>query len=264
MKYNLHTHSVYCGHGSGTIKEYSDFAQESGYEMFGFSEHIPFPDNHFKSSRMEYSIKSLYEEDVKREKDREMKVLLGYECDYSPEWKGYFEDTLGVVDYLIAGTHYMKRECGTTVSPFSSPFSSKDFVIYANATIKAMESRLFSFIAHPDVYLCMHPFDKNAKAAAMDIIEAAVELSIPLEINSNGIAKSEGGNAPGAGYPCKEFWLLAKERGVKAVLSSDAHNVANVDKFYKRVVEFAENIGIELLEPEFVGGKLSFKTQVDK
>ena len=264
MKYNLHTHSVYCGHGSGTIKEYADFAQKSGYEMFGFSEHIPFPDNHFKSSRMDYSIKNLYEEDVKRAKDRDMKVLLGYECDYSPEWKGYFEDTLGVVDYLIAGTHYMKRDSGQTVSPFSYPFCPSDFVIYANATIKAMDSGLFSFIAHPDVYLCMYPFDKNAKAAAIDIISAAVELSIPLEINSNGIAKSEEANSKGCGYPSKEFWMLAKEMGVKAVLSSDAHNVPNVEKYYKRLVEFAKDIDIELLEPQFVGGKLSFRTQADK
>ncbi len=263
MKYNLHTHSFYCGHGSGTIKEYADFAQASGYEVFGFSEHIPFPDNHFKSSRMDYSRKALYEADVNEEKNREMKVLLGYECDYSPEWRGYFEDVLGTVDYLIAGTHYMKREEGRIVTPFCYPFSAKDFALYTRSTIKAMESGLFSFIAHPDVYLCTLPFDRNAYSAAVDLFEASVSLGVPLEINSNGIPKAESSNNPECGYPNAEFWSLAKEMNVKAVVSSDAHTVENVEKYHKRLMAFAESTGIELLEPHIVGSKLEFRTQQD-
>lgn len=266
MKYNLHTHSVYCGHATGTINEYAEYAEKCNFDLLGFSDHIPFPDNHFKSSRMDYSKRKDYQEDVRREKDRGMKVLLGYECDYSTEWKGYFEDILGEVDYLIAGTHYMRRDVGNIVTPFYAPFSQKDFVLYTDATIKAMESGLFAFIAHPDVYLCTLPFDKNAYLAAVDLITAAIELDIPLEINSNGMAKADSGAVnQGCGYPNKEFWTLAKEMGAKAVISSDAHKVENLEKYYERIVDFADEIKIELLEPVLSkDGKLSFRTQEDK
>lgn len=264
MKYNLHTHSVYCGHATGTVNEYASYAEEKGFEVFGFSEHIPFPDNHYKSSRMDYSEKKRYEADVRREGERAMKVLLGYECDYAPAWKGYFEDVLGEVDYLISGTHYLKRENGEPVTPFYPPFSSKDFVIYVNSTLKAMESGLFSFIAHPDVFLCTKPFDKCAYSASVDLISAAVELDIPLEINSNGMIKADANPNGGCGYPNKEFWTLAKDMGAKAVLSSDAHKVENLDKYHQRLIDFSSDIGITLLEPVISrDNKLSFRIQQD-
>ena len=264
MKYNLHTHSVYCGHGTGTIKEYAEHAEKEGFELLGFSEHVPFPDNHFKSSRMDFFIKSDYERDVRRECERDMKVLLGYECDFSPEWKDYFLELKESLDYLIAGTHYMRRDSGRIVTPFCYPFSAKDFLLYTDSTIKAMESGLFSFIAHPDVYLCTLPFDKSAESAARDIIDASVYYGVPLEINSNGMAKMDAGlTEPGCGYPNRGFWQIAKEKGVKAVLSSDAHKVMNLSLYYDRLLSFAKETGVELLEPIF-DGSLSFRTLQDK
>lgn len=249
MKYNLHTHSFYCGHGTGTIKEYADYAEEKGFDLLGFSEHVPFPDNHFSSSRMDYSLKGVYESDVRAEKDRGMKVLLGYECDYIPKWKGYFEDIKGSVDYLIAGTHYLKNSEGDIVTPFHGPFTQKDYPLYVKNVIDAMSSGLFLFMAHPDVFLCNIPFDNEAKAASKDIVDAAVDLDLPLEFNSNGLYKASLSNIQGAGYPNKGFWEIAIDRGVRTVLSSDAHAVVNLDKYLDQVLSLAESFRIDLLEP---------------
>ena len=108
MKYNLHTHSFYCGHGSGTIKEYADFAQASGYEVFGFSEHIPFPDNHFKSSRMDYSRKALYEADVNEEKNRLRQHL------------SYFEETMDMEGASGKKMGFIAQEIGREINTLGS------------------------------------------------------------------------------------------------------------------------------------------------
>lgn len=265
MKYNLHTHSFYCGHGSGLIHEYYEEAKNKEFDVLGFSEHCPFPDNKtFKNTRMSFDSMPRYTEDV-RECQREggIKVLLGYECDYLPEWKGYFEDLCGDVDYLISGTHYVYRDDGRKTSPFRDDFSSSDLVKYTKIYIDAMRTGLFLFMAHPDVFLLNYPWNENARSASLDIIEAAMELDMPLEINSNGIEKARESGSASWGYPNDNFWYLAKEKGVKAVISSDAHKVENLYKNYERVWEFSRSLDIDILYPVIKDGKIELRTEAE-
>ena len=205
MTYNLHTHSFYCGHGSGTIKEYADRAEEKGFDILGFSEHIPFRDGFLSKSRMPYGDYVSYENDVKKEKERRpFPVLLGYEVDYFASRHGYYEEVKDRVDYLIAGTHYIFRSDGSIKGAFAT-LDKEDMKYYAKQTLKALSSGLFSFFAHPDAYLSATPFDAEARAIAIDILDTAEDLGIPLEINGNGIAQ-------GRGYPSPDFWRLAAER----------------------------------------------------
>ena len=124
-----------------------------------------------------------------------------------------------------------------------------DLFIYADSTIKAMESGLFSFVCHPDVYLSHYPFDADAKAVARDIIMLSNELGLPLEMNANGIAKAVAAGRGEYGYPNKEFWSLAEEMGAECILSSDAHAVENLDKYYDRLQAFAGQYSMEMAEP---------------
>ena len=101
MTYNLHTHSFYCGHGSGTIKEYADRAEEKDFDILGFSEHIPFRDGFLSKSRMPYGDYASYESDVRKEKERRpFPVLLGYEVDYFASRHGYYEEVKERVEYF--------------------------------------------------------------------------------------------------------------------------------------------------------------------
>ena len=239
--YNLHTHSFYCGHGSGTIAEYAKEAERLGFSVLGFSEHCPFSDNFLSSSRMPYSDMVHYERDV-RSLDCPFPVILGYEVDYFKSWHGYYEEIRERADYLIGGTHYIFRSDGSVKGAFA-PLDKEDMKYYAKQTIKALSSGLFSFFAHPDAYLSATPFDMEAKAIAIDILDAAEDCGVPLEINGNGIAA-------GRGYPSEDFWRLAAERGMPAVISSDAHKVSNLDKSLLAAEAFAEKMGIDILYPD--------------
>lgn len=260
MKYNLHTHSFYCGHGTGEIYEYCQYAEDACFDLLGFSEHCPFPDDSFHSTRMAFHDMDSYENDVlQAKKNYDMPIFIGYECDYFPKWKSYFKALHDRVDYLISGTHYVFREDGTLATPFSEDFTSSDVSLYAKSFIKAMETGLFLFMAHPDVFLLYYKWDENAKAASIDILEAARSLDIPLEINANGIMKAGTPDKEKWGYPNVNFWLLASEYNIKALCSSDAHMIENLDKHYSEVWDFASMFDLDMVEPCVRDGKLVLK-----
>ena len=241
MRYNLHTHSFYCGHGSGTVSEYAEEAERNGFSLLGFSEHCPFPDGFLSASRMPYESMLSYERDV-RSLRKSFPVLLGYEVDYLPHQRSYYAAVAGRVDYLVGGTHYIFRADGSLGSVFDHDLSGRDLAIYADQTIKAMESGFFSFYAHPDVFLAERSFDNEAKAVSAAILDAAADLSMPLELNGNGHMR-------GRGYPSREFWEMAAERGIPALLSSDAHRVSDLGAPFDFLEAFAAELGIALLEP---------------
>ena len=126
--YNLHTHSEYCGHGTGKLEEYCIAALSQGLELLGFSEHCPLPDNRFASSRMDNSKMVVYEADARNmdEKYPTLKVMLGYECDFSLEYVSYYKSLLekNRVDYLITGTHFTKDRSGKYSSIFTNPMDN--------------------------------------------------------------------------------------------------------------------------------------------
>ena len=107
--FNLHTHSVYCGHGEGTLDEYADIALSSGLRTLGFSEHLPFPDNRLSYSRMDYSMKKPFEVDLERVRskysEKGLRILKGWECDYFEDMHEYYEELKETSDYLIFGVH---------------------------------------------------------------------------------------------------------------------------------------------------------------
>lgn len=263
IKYNLHTHSFYCGHGEGEIKDYANYADLKHFDILGFSEHCPFPDDRFKSTRMAYKDIGTYLSDIDKARDsHKATILKGFECDYFPKYKSYFEDLKESVDYLIAGTHFMISDDGI-FNPFDGSMRKKDLFIYADSTIKAMESGLFSFYCHPDVFLSHYPFDEDAKAVSKDIITLAKELDMPLEVNANGIAKADSEHIDFYRYPRKEFFELVKEYGVKCVKNSDAHKVENLDKYESALNGFIAPLNLDFVEPQVIKDegkyKLSFK-----
>ena len=247
MLYNLHTHSHYCGHGSGEISEYAGYAASKGFSMLGFSEHCPFPDSLLENSRMPFSSMALYEDDVRRAgASMPFPVYLGYEIDYYDEYSSFFQSLSERTDFLIAGVHYVRRPDGTFRTPFNPGFSDDDVKRYADAAVKVMETGLLTFLAHPDVFLCRRHFDKVAEEAARTIASAAAELSVPLEVNGNGLLKGCGENE---GYPSPHFWRIASEYVDSAVVSSDAHAVRNLDRTHSFSRAFAGVFDLSVLEP---------------
>lgn len=255
---NLHTHTIRCKHACGTIDEYCREAIRQGVATLGFSDHAPFPDGRFGRSRMEYGELEEYRADLERVRKEfpQLRILAGLEVDYLPSvGKAFYEETfIPLFDYLIVGVHFIEP-----VRPENNlwlPGNVISFDVmraYAEATVAAMESGLFRYIAHPDMFCwqCQR-WTPEVAALCRTIADAAVSLDIPLEINAYGLRKpwvdTPEGRRPG--YPYRPFWELVASRGARVVVGADAHRPEDVWGNTDEAVAFARELGLEPVNTE--------------
>ena len=242
IKTNYHTHTWRCHHaGNYSDLAYVDSAVQNGFHIIGFSDHAPWPyRNGYVDSkvRMEMSLLPDYVDSIRHlaeKSSNRIKVFCGMECEYFP---GYMEHLLmlhNLLDYLILGFHYLDtNEYGNAVI-ISETKTSEHFAEYADGISKAIETGLFSYIAHPDLILYKYSrFDREAEEMSYHICEAAVRANLPLEFNLYGYFKKKRDGVEGLGYPCKNFWQIASEVGCSAIIGWDAHmpSIFNCDDLY--------------------------------
>lgn len=231
---NYHTHTYRCGHAVGTDREYVEKAVAEGFSVFGFTDHSPWPYEDFKSRiRMDVSeldgyIGSLSE--LKREFSDSIDLKIGLECEYFPEYIPWLKDTMAEkdLDYVILGNHYILDE--RTGIYVGSITSAKDMYDYLDASIKALETGLYSYFAHPDlVFTSVGEFDAACHDVSARICEASKALGIPLEYNLLGVRKRSAGMFHGLGYPCHGFWEIVKEEGADVIVGLDAHSPDQIE-----------------------------------
>ncbi|MFA9465385.1 MAG: histidinol-phosphatase [Velocimicrobium sp.] len=226
---NFHTHTFRCKHAKGDVFDYIKMAKLKNMTELGFSDHSPLPDGWWLDVRMGLGELEGYVDAVlEGKKDNPtMRILLGLECDYSPEYISFFQDIKKkyAMDYLIGSIHAFPFE-GEKVGCFQEKkiFDGKMLKAYAESFVKAMESGSFTFMAHPDLFcLSLAGWNKEALAVSAYMLEAAKGLNMPLEINCSGIRKSMDMGKFEIAYPKREFWELAARFDIKTIVNSDAH-----------------------------------------
>ena len=225
MTVNLHTHTSRCGHATGCEKDYIEKAIAGGIRVMGFSDHIPFvfPDGQESPFRIPMKAAQNYIDtlhSLKEEYRNEITIHIGFEMEYYPL---YFKDMLKIAtdmgaEYLLLGQHYIKNEDKDLAPRPSKPTTDKENLIcYADTVIEAMETGVFSYFAHPDVFNFFGD-DKIYTEHMKRICEASNRCGVPLEINFLGLRT-------GRQYPNRRFWEIAGECGCEAVFGLDAHAV---------------------------------------
>lgn len=273
MKYsqsevNLHTHSFYCRHGSGTIAQYVEQAEKDGLKVLGFSEHCPLPDRDFcKGERMDFPELPSYENDViEARKKSSIHILLGAECDWVPGEEAYYRDELlgrRGYDYITCAIHNMEDPNTGKLNYLGriSAMNTKLLSEYVNLYTAGLASGMFLFGCHPDlIFAGYKKWDSNAKAASLDIIRCAKQYNMPLEINDYGLRKqpieTEEGLRPA--YPLRRFWeMVITEGGIRVVTNSDAHRAVDVAAHTIKAFEFAKELGIEFASYKLNGNRIS-------
>ena len=259
-KVNLHTHTAHCRHASGLPEDYCAAALEQNFEILGFSDHAPFPDERYHGSRMFFQELKTYRREVEAAKAKfpDLHVLAGLEVEYCPDLgKEYYSDyLLGEVglDYLIGAAHFVKMPDGT-IYPFYSESWGNPEVIQAffRQTLDTMEHLPIAFLAHPDGFACMvERMTPEVKKGFQEIISLAVERDIPLEINANGVrrGKFKIDGQDRYRYPWEPFWELAAENKAKVVISSDAHHPSHLLLEYNECEELAKRLGLNIVNRE--------------
>lgn len=227
MKYNYHTHTSRCFHANGTDEEYVLAAIEAGFDEIGFADHTAWKfDSDFVSHmRMHESALKGYCDSIKslREKYKnKINIKLGLECEYFSKYIPWLKGVIDEyeIDYIILGHHFADDEKGGVYNGFIS--TPEDIYRYRNDVMEAMETGLFSYVAHPDLFMRGYAeFDEHCKKVSEDIIRKAMETGTPLEFNLLGFKHGINDGKPG--YPHPEFWKIAEELKPKVLVGIDAH-----------------------------------------
>ncbi len=251
-KVNLHTHSWYCGHGTGTLSEYVQAAQSLGFTALGLSEHCPVPDDRWRESRMPYSSIDTYMTECRQLQSRErgLQILCGFECDHDPRYVAWYRERLlenRFTDYIAFGVHHVDGPDGKETYAPKLPPTKQSLHTYTNRYVDALQSGNYLFGVHPDLFGVFYTrWDDEAASCSREILRCAKDMGIPLEINGYGLRKTpiHTETGPRQPYPLREFWELAAEEEVITIVNSDAHDPRDLDLRGVGAFELAAEMGI--------------------
>lgn len=255
MKTNYHTHTYRCKHAVGDDETYVLSAIAAGIEILGFADHCPWP---FKSGyhsdiRMEVPMLDDYIENLRRlrEKYKErIQIKIGLECEYFEEYMPWLTTTAAQkgLDFLIFGNHFAISE--ETGSRYFGNYcdTPERLEEYRQSSLRGINSGVFSYFAHPDLFLRTYPaFDERAEKVSYEICRAAAIMDLPLEFNISGFRFADECRR---GFPHPDFWRIAAACGNKAIIGYDAHthSALRSDDNYLRAVAILDKLHIERID----------------
>ncbi|MGN0866650.1 MAG: histidinol-phosphatase [Oligosphaeraceae bacterium] len=256
---NFHTHTYHCRHATGTPGDYCREALAQGISTLGFSDHAPWPDGKWKEVRMPQDELDAYFREIQeaRQEFPRLEIHAGLECEYRPDLGSYthdaFLDTPGRCEYLVLAIHDYRDPRGEWCSSWHL-HDTRQYLDYARYAVQAMESGLFAFLAHPDLFLVARgAWDDNAREAARLIAQAAQDTRTPLELNAAGLRRPfvvDDSGLKRRPFPYIGFWEIAAQYQIQAVVSSDAHTPQDVWGNAGETLAMARYFGIPLATPE--------------
>lgn len=239
MTVNLHTHTYRCHHATGTERQYIQKAIENGITHMGFSDHSPFmePNGHEQAHRVSVMDAPLYFQSLKtlrKEFEGQLRIYIGFEMEYYPQ---YFSQMLDVAisfgaEYLLLGQHNIRYGMPNQQASITPTEQEQDLSDYVDLVVEAMETGVFTYVAHPDL-LNYVGSDEIYEKHMRRLCQAAVKNDLPLEINFLGIRDHRN-------YPNDRFWNIAGEEGCEVVFGCDAHRTKHA--YDKESLEIAHKM----------------------
>ena len=267
LKANYHTHTELCGHAVGSVKDYVEEAIKLGFVELGMSDHAHTPEyfmskDDYKRHGLERimtdeEFENIYVLQVLKEKERkDIKVFLGLETEYYPEFHEHFVNLRKKLDYLILGLHFFNYGGKNYSTYFDMDKNSLE--MYTEIAIKAMATGIYSIFAHPDLFMYSYQsekgervFDEHCRECSQRIIDAAIKNDVYLEVNANGIQNTYRDFPAYTNYlyPREEFWELARETNVKIIIGADAHKPEALgNEIVRDAIAFAERLRLNICD----------------
>lgn len=244
---NYHTHTKRCHHAIDNEEDYIQASIASGYTELGFSDHSPwmYQSSFHPTMRMEaYEIGDYVSTllKLKEKYKNQISIKIGLECEYFEKYMDGLKEMLKTypIDYIILGNHYDGSDEDGIY--FGFPLKSWQLTQYVNSCIQAMETGLYSYVAHPD--LANYPTDDPFYAEEMQrLCLKAKQYDIPLEFNLLGYRTHRH-------YPCDDFFKIAKDVGNRVIIGTDAHEAnALLDmQTYQQAKNHLKDLGFDITE----------------
>ncbi|EXZ69007.1 putative histidinol-phosphatase [Bacteroides fragilis str. 3783N1-8] len=176
---------------------------------------------------------------LKEKYRNQISIKIGLEYEYFPEYIHWLKEIIKEyrLDYILFGNHHYHTD--EKFPYFGHHTTNRDMLdLYEESTIEGMESGLFAYLAHPDLFMRSYPeFDKHCISVSRHICRAAARFHIPLEYNIGYVAINEARGI--TTYPCPQFWHIAANEGCTAIIGLDAHNNLDLENptYYDRAYQ---------------------------
>jgi len=246
---DYHLHTPMCGHAYGDPIDYVKAALAKGFEEVGFSDHII-----LHVDRREYSMPlervghyvTEIEEVKMLSEPLGCRVRLGAEVDYSAEKVDKIRALLDryPFDYILGSVHSL-GSWFIDDPRYAYLYAQVDleslYRDYFSTLSRAVESRLFDSMAHPDLVKKFGFKPKvELKGFYAEVVEALRKTHVCIEVNTSGLRKPVREI-----YPDKVFLTMCYEAGIPVTLGSDAHCPSEVGMDFDKALALLEEVGYE-------------------
>lgn len=202
IKLDMHTHTLASGHAYATINEMALSASEKGLELLGITEHtgnIPGTCEDFYFLNYHILPRNLYGVDM----------MFGAEINIV-DYNGTLDlaqQYIDNLDLVIAGIHG---------------------ICYPLGSIDQNTSAVIGAIKNPNVNIISHPDDGNCPLDYVEVVKAAKEYHVLLEVNNNALRSKSRLNVE---ENIRTIISLCKEYDAPFICGSDAHFIHDVANF---------------------------------
>ncbi len=233
VKELCHLHTYFCGHATTSVNDIVLYALDHGYKRVIFAEHCPLKNNR-KIFRPLVKQINLLQKQVNYWNEKlkgKMMVEFGLECEFPISHQKYFLDLLNssICHFAILGVHFYYNMWKNYKFVVYDTTSKQDLDNYYEMALSAAQTKLFSWFAHPDIWLNSYKkWDQNAIDLTKKIIELSIKYDLPLGYNANGLHKERNG----FNYPSSYFWKMVAKTKAKVIIESDAHNLKTCSTYW--------------------------------
>jgi len=260
---NYHTHTRFSD-GSHDPEVYTEEAINQGFSSIGFSDHSPLPfENRFAiqsdESLLDYSRKI---KDLKNQYSGKINVFLGIEADYIPGITAPFQtwrEKAGL-EYLIGGVHLLKKEDddrlwfidGPRVETYDEGLKEifggnvvNAVTTYYRQVMQMIEQEKPDVVAHLDK-ITMHNRnryftgeEKWYRNLVSDTLALIRQNHTVVEVNTRGLYKKRSLSL----FPDVQILKQINEMNIPVILSSDAHQPAEISLYFDETVTMLKDLG---------------------
>ena len=243
MRVNYHLHNQYSSDGRGTTEEVCGRAFELGFEEICFTNHAEMlaDDGGWALDLVE--ARQRYE-NLQHEIERiqpeypDMRILLGAEFEYRPEWVETLDALLDSVDFdmVIGSVHVVDGEQvsggPTTGAYFEDRDVTEAYGRYFEVLAEMIDWGGFDVVGHFDLvkrFGVKHYGQYDAGQFESEIrapLKKMVEKGLGIEVNTSGVVQP-----PAEPYPSLDVLRFAKEEHVATVtIGTDSHVPTSFDQ----------------------------------
>lgn len=254
---HIHTDLSICANETATLSNYMKIAKDLGLRKIGISNH--FWDRKISGAFDFYQIQDyehvaeLKPEIEKRNREGNIKVLFGCECEYDPVHRdvAVTEETAEKFDYILVPNSHTHI---TMPKEYYEPYQKHiDFMIQAYEDIlNSRVSKYVTAVAHPFCAVCC-PYDREILISMIPddtfkrLFEKTAQKGIAFELNIDYMNKYKKTYDEMAQIAHIRMYRLAKECGCKFIFGSDAHGTKEHERYH--IAQFLADL-LELKESD--------------